>query len=171
MASGEPIFLIDAISAPGAVADQMLPDLITGASTPAEAIPVWKTTDAVINYLDFYGTVSPTYGAAADIVVTLAWSAAVASGNGRWAAGLRAIPDDAEDLDTTAFTYNYITADDAAPSVIGEVAYLALTLTGTPLDSIAAGQRGILRVRREGDHANDTLSAVAYLHGLSVKQA
>ena len=171
MASGEPILLIDAFSAPGAAADQAVPDIIAGASSPAEAVPVYKFLDAVINYLDVYFTLAPTYTAAADVLVGLYWSAAVASGNGRWGASIRAIPDDAEDLDTTAFTYNYITTDDAAPTSIGEVAYLVLTLTGSALDGIAAGERGILRIRREANHANDTLGAVAFLHGVSGKQA
>ena len=148
-------------------------DSITGASTPAEAVPVLDfdggSTD---EHIDFYG-VLPQHYAGGGLTLTFVWSASSATtGDVRWGAAFRRIVDDAEDLDSTAFTYDYNEGNDTTASAVGEVSYFNITFTdGADMDSLAAGEAFILRVRREAsDTGNDTMSGDAELHWVHVKE-
>ena len=123
---------------------------IAGASTPAAAHPVADFDDTTVEYLDFHGLWLPAHYAGGGVTLTFVWGAAATTNNGVWAAAFRAIPDDAEDLDTTAHTYDYnTTADLTPPSAIGEVAYDTLVFTdGADMDSVAASSYFSLRVKR-----------------------
>lgn len=146
-------------------------DAITGASTPAEAVPVLDFDSATQEYIDFYGWMPARYGAGG-ITVTVIWSSDAATGNAIWAAALRAIPDDAEDLDTTAFTYDYNTVTAAAPSAVGETSQDNITFTdGADMDSVPASSHFILRVSRDSDAAGDTIDASdCNLHLVVIKE-
>jgi hypothetical protein len=71
-------------------------------------------------------------------------------------------------LDTTAHTYDYNAATFTTASVIGEWAYDAITFTdGADMNSLANGEFGILRIRREPADAADTLGGNWYIGGLN----
>ena len=93
--------------------------------------------------------VMPRNYAGGGITLQFYWSAAATANTGVLRAAFRRVQDDAEDLDTTAQTYDYNTTEDTAPSVVGEVAYASITFTdGADMDSVTAGDYFILRVSR-----------------------
>ena len=122
---------------------------VVGTSTPVENFLVLDFDDTTVEYADFAGFM-PAYYAGGGVTITFVWSAAATTNNGAWAAAFRDIPDDAEDLDTTAFTYDYnTTADLTPPSVVGETAEDTLAFTsGADMDSVAASHFFRLRVKR-----------------------
>lgn len=147
-------------------------DTVTGASTPAESIPVLDFDGAAqTEYADFYCLMPRNY-AGGGVTLTFIWSASSASNTAVWSAAFRRVADDAEDLDTTAQTYDYNTTGALTPpSAVGEVAYDTLTFTdGADMDSVAAGEYFILRVKRIYDDANDTLAGDISLHAIEIKE-
>lgn len=156
MASGDPVVVI--VRALPPAANYATLDFRPGGSTPAESVAVHDFDGSADEYLDFlckligYGGNGLTF--------TLPWSATSAtSGNVRWGIAIRAIPDDAEDIDA-AHTYDFNSVDDACASASGELSYPTITFTnGADMDSWANGQLAIIRVRREASHANDTMDA------------
>lgn len=124
-------------------------DTMTGTSSPAEAIPVLDFDDTTQEYMDFYGVLPANY-AGGGLTVTMGYSTGDTSDVVDWECAIRRIADDAEDLDTTVHTYDFNGVVDTAPSVIGEVAYAAITFTsGADMDSLAVGEYFILRVTRD----------------------
>lgn len=125
-------------------------DTMTGASTPAEAIPVLDFDDTTQEYADFYAVMPASY-AGGGVTITVGYSAAEASTDVvDWEAAFRRVADDAEDLDTTAHTYDFNGSVDTAPSAVGEVAYASITFTdGADMDSVTAGDYFVLRVTRD----------------------
>ena len=89
-----------------------------------------------------------------------------ASGN------LAVVADDAEDLDTTAHTYDYNAVVATAPSAVGEVAYDNITFTnGADMDSVVAGDYFILRVTRDPTPSSGTdVTGDASLHAIYIKE-
>lgn len=171
MASNDPVLLINKVVPPQANAATA--DSITGASTPAETFPVFDFDAATVEYMDYHGQMSHSYDGGG-LTVRIAWSASsAATGNVIWSAAIRRIVDDTEDLDTTAHTYAYNdAAADAAPTVIGEVTYTERTFTdGADIDSLAAGERFVLRVRRFASDGSDTMSGDAEVHGVSGRES
>lgn len=159
--SASGIKLIQAIP-PGSSAAQL--SVITGAATPAEKVTVWDFDADADEFMDFkcFADVYNSGG----ITLKLPWAATSAtSGNVVWGGAIRAIPDDAEDLDTTAHSYDFNEVTDAAPSAVGEIVYPSITFTdGADIDSLAAGQAFILRIRRNADDAADTMTGDARLY-------
>lgn len=139
-------------------------DIRVGAATPAESLEVADFDAATIEYRDFLCRLSEDYDAGG-LTFQIGWAASSAtSGVTRWGIGIRAIPDDAEDIDTTAHTYDYNDADCTAPSASGEIVYDTITFTnGADMDSWAAGELAIVRLRRNASHANDTMTGDAEL--------
>lgn len=136
-----------------------------GGSTPAEGANVWAFDAATTEYLDFLCLLEG-YGGGG-LTFTLPWSAATATtGVTRWGIGIRAMADDTVDIDVSK-TYDYNDVDDTAASASGELSYPVLTFTnGTDMDSWATGQLGVVRVRRNASHANDTMTGDAQLWAL-----
>lgn len=131
------------------------PGILTGAATPAEIVDTWEFIDASDSYLDFLCRLIGYDGGG------LTWhfghASAVATGTTRIGVAVRAIPDDTEDLDTTAHSYDFNTAGVTVPSAIGEVAYDTITMTdGADMDSWAEGALAIVRVFRDGDGTSGT---------------
>lgn len=145
-------------------------DTMVGASTPAEAVPVLDFDDTTVEYADFY-CYMPAHYAGGGVTLTFVWSAAAATNNGVWAAAFRRVEDDGEDLDTTAFTYDYnTTADLTPPSVVGEVAYDTLAFTsGADMDSVTAGDYFILRVKRPAP-SGTKITGDCSIHAIIVKE-
>lgn len=151
---------------PGANAAQLA--IITGASTPTEKIPVWDFDPTTVEYMDFKFRLENYAGGG--LTVYLPWLSGATTGNVIWSAAIRAIPDDAEDLDTTAHTYDYNDVTDTTASAAGEISIPTIAFThGADMDSLANNEWFILRVRRRADQAGDTLNANdARLFGVAV---
>lgn len=158
MASGQ-IFGLN-LSLPG-TSYALLRTLI-GTSTPAEAMPILNFPDAASAYADFYGS-AEGYGGGG-LTLKLKTSALAATNNYVFQAAIRALPDDAEDFDTTAFTYDFNTVTITAPSAVGENSYDNITFTdGADMDSLANSQGFVLRLLRDPAHGSDNLANTAQL--------
>jgi hypothetical protein len=136
-----------------------------GGSTPIEGVNVWGFDAATIWYLDFLCYLSG-YGGGG-LTFTLPWTAATATtGVTRWGIAVRA--DD--DIDT-AQTYDFNVLDATANGTSGVKVYSTIAFTdGADMDSWANNQTAIVRVRREANHANDTMAGNAELWGLLGKE-
>lgn len=167
MASGSIVGQVSYISPPAANFGTLTRR--AGGSTPAENALVYAFDAATIEYLDFLVYLSGY--AAGGLTVTLLWSAASAtSGVTRWGVAVRRLQDDAEDIDT-AQTYDYNALDATAASASGEPVYDTLTFTdGADMDSWANNEFAIVRVRREANHANDTMTGDAELWAIVIKE-
>ena len=146
-------------------------DVRVGAASPAESVEVYDFDASTIEYMDFLCRLSEDYDGGG-LTFTIAWAASSATSNAtRWGIAIRAIPDDTEDLDTTAHSYDFNDVDATAPSASGEVAYDTITFTaGADMDSWAVGELAIVRIRRNASHANDTMTGDAELLAFSGKE-
>ena len=147
-------------------------DVVVGASTPVENIPVLDFDDTTQEYTDFYCVMPEHYGGGG-ITITVMFSAAQAATDVvAWQAAFRRVADDAEDLDTTAHTYVYNEVIATAPSVVGEVAYDNITFTdGADMDSVVAGDYFILRVTRDPTPSSGTdVTGDASIHAIHIKE-
>lgn len=167
MASGSNVVSVKKILFPNANAPQ--PTMRTGGSTPAERIAVYAFDAGTIEYIDFLCQLVGYDGGG--LTFTLPWTAASAtSGATRWGIAIRALVDDAEDIDAS-HTYDYNDADDTAASASGELSYPTITFTnGADMDSWANGELAIVRVRRNATHANDTMTGDAELWDIIGKE-
>ena len=134
-----------------------------GGSTPAENVVGHAFDAASDEYMDFLCRLHGYDGGGLTLV--LAWTPDTAtSGNCDWEASIRAIPDDAEDLDGShTYVANGVIA--ASPNAAGEVGYDSITFTdGADMDSLADGELFILRIMRDANDAtNDTMTGDAQL--------
>jgi len=168
MASGKPV--VEVLNALPPASSAATRDIRPGGSTPAESVEVFDFDAAADEYMDFLCRLSEDY-AGGGLTFTLPWSATSAtSGVTRWGIAIRRMQDDAEDIDT-AQTYDFNEADDTAASASGELSYPTITFTnGADMDSWAAGELAIVRVYRNADHANDTMTGDAELWGIFGKE-
>lgn len=169
MASGNSLIDLtpQTFSPPATAAAQF--DIIAGTSTPAESIPVLAFDTTTVEYADFRCKM-PAHYAGGGVTIIICSSAGTTTGTLQWAIAFRAIKDDAEDLDTTAQTYDYNTVNiGTLASAVGEVTYDNITFTdGADMDSTAAGDEFILRIRR--DTGSDTASTDCYIHGIEIRE-
>lgn len=94
--------------------------------------------------------------------IRIFWMADTATANEcRWATSITCASDDADDLDTVADDTD-VTSDDTTGSVAGEFS-IATHDHSSAADSMAANDVCVVRVMRDGDHANDDLADVAQL--------
>lgn len=134
------------------------PDSRAGGSTPAEAFPVWDFDDTSDEYMDFLCRLEGYNGGG--LTFTIAWMATSATtGDVRFGIAIRALPDDAEDVDG-AHSYDFNEATGTCASASGEVQYTDITFTdGADMDSWATGELAMVRVRRESsDTGTDTMT-------------
>jgi len=166
MASGDPVLESMEIVPPAASAAQW--DVRAGGSTPAENFTVYAFDDTTDEYVDIKGRLGPNYDGGG-LTLRLPWAAASATTDDvKWDAAIRRIADDAEDIDT-AHTYVFNTVTDTAPSASGELTDAVITFTdGADMDSLAAGELFILRIRRDADDAADTMTGDAQLSASQV---
>ncbi len=147
-------------------------EVLAGASTPVEAIHRLAFDDTTQEYIDFRFPAMPeNYSADTGITIRLKWGAAEAASDViEWQAALRRVADDAEDLDTTAHTYDYNVVVATAPSVIGEVAYDDITFTaGADMDSVVKGDYFFIRITRDPSPSSGTdVTGNGYLYGFEV---
>lgn len=160
MASGQRVGTILSVNVPATLGPQLT--VRAGGSTPAERTRCYGFDASTIEYLDFEVELLGYAGGGLTIIIP--WMAASAtSNNARLRAAIRRIQDDAEDLDTS-HTYDYNVVDATCASATGEVQYTSITFTdGADMDSWANGERAILRVSREANHANDNMAGDAQL--------
>jgi hypothetical protein len=123
-------------------------DYRSGGSTPGEQYMVWDFDPTTVEYMDFLCYLDG-YNSGG-LTFTIPWSAdGTNAGNVEWEIGIRAIPDDAEDVDI-AHVYQYNNVVDAAPSVDGEVVYPTIAFTdGADMDDWADGELAIVRIKRD----------------------
>lgn len=145
MASGAKVVHILEVTPPNALYAQR--STLQGQSSPGENVRVWNFDQTTVEYMDFLCELRGYAGGG--LTFTIAWAHAAATGSVVWGMAIRAIPDDAEDLDTTVHSYDYNnTPSVTVPTVIGEVGYDTLTFTnGVDMDNWANGELGIVRVR------------------------
>jgi len=169
MASGNTLLILTPQSStPTATLGATL-DTMAGTSTPVESVPVLDFDDTTVEYADFY-CVMPSAYAGGGITLTFFHSAAAATGVAGWNAAFRRVADDAEDLDTTAQTYDYNEVAATVAGTIGEVAYDTLAFTdGADMDSVAVNEYFILRVKRNTSVASDATGDCS-LHAILVKE-
>lgn len=148
-------------------------DVEVGTSTPAENIPVLDFEDGTATageYADFYGIMPRTY-AGGGLTLYLHWLSAATTGDCVWKAAFRRVADDAEDLNTTAHTYDYNSVTATTAGTAGELAYDTITFTdGADMDSLAVGESFILRIFRDSDAAGDDLAGDASLFAVEIKE-
>lgn len=147
MASGDVVLEIQGSPNPTA-ADSALPTTVSGGSTPAEDILVWSFGASTNHHLDLIVSLHD-YGGGG-INLHLVWSAASGTtGTCRLQAAFRRMEDDAVQL-SASHSYDYNQVDAAAPSALTEVSYDTISFTdGADMDSLANGETGILRIRRD----------------------
>lgn len=173
MASGDTLLVLTPAAASLPAATFATFDAMAGTSTPAESILVLDFDDTTQEYADFYCVMPAAYSGSTGITCTIMWSAAEAATDVvEWQIALRRVADDAEDLDTTAHTYDYNAVVATAASAIGEVAYDNITFTdGADMDSVTAGDYFILRITRDPTPSSGTdVTGDASLHAIYVKE-
>lgn len=172
MASGNTLLLLTpaASTPPGTVYATL--GVIVGASSPTEAFQTLEFDDTTVEYADFHGLQMPSSYAGGGVTLTFQSAAAANTNTYVLSAAFRKIDDDAEDLDTTAFTYDYNnTGAITAPSVVGETTEDTLTFTdGADMDSVAAGNFFSLRVRRVPTDGSDTLTGDVRILSIAIKE-
>lgn len=169
MASGKPI--IDVIREMPPATLFATWDVRPGGSSPVEALQVLDFDATAIEYMDFLCRLSEDY-AGGGLTLTLAWMATSAtSGAVRWEAAVRRLVDDAEDIDG-AHTYDFNGVTATTASATGEQAYDAITFTdGADMDSWAAGEYAIVRIRRDPTNGGDDLVGDSELIGWSGRES
>lgn len=170
MASGDILCRFTAASGRAVGSDSAILESLTGGSTPSERFVRWSFDDTTTNYVDFRDVLPANY-AGGGITVKIGHGAAAATGNVIYGGAFRRVQDDAEDLDT-AHTYSYQdTAASAVPTVIGEVNYDEFAMTnGAQMDSLAAGEMFVLRLRRNASSGSDTLTGDGYVYTVEIRE-
>lgn len=141
-----------------------------GGSSPAENVLIWSFDASTIEYVDLKVVLDGYDGGG--LTLTLPWSAASAtSGNVIWQAAIRAVPDDAEDIDAS-HSYDYNSVTDAAASASGELSYPVITFTdGADMDSWSDGALAIVRIRRNASDGGDTMTGDAELWAVVIRES
>lgn len=145
---------------------------LAGISTPAESINVFAFDDATVEYMDYLCEMSPQY-AGGGLTVRLCWTSDSATSNEtRWGVAFRRFADDAEDINGAAQTYDYNEIDATAPSTTSrKPIYDSVTFDdGSDMDSVAAGETFLLRIKRNASHANDDMTGDAFLISVSIRE-
>jgi hypothetical protein len=144
--------------------------LFAGAASPAEGVPVIAFDSGTDENVDFVCIMPRHYGGGG-ITLTLMWASTQTSNAVVWNAAFRAVPDDTEDVNTTAHSYDFNAVTATTASAAGEFDYAAITFTdGADMDSVAAGEMFILRVKRDADNGSDNMTGDAYLAAIEVRE-
>lgn len=164
MASGQKVVEIIQVLNPGSA--YATPDIMVGASTPAESLLIYLFDDTTVEYIDLYCRLNEEYDGGG-LTFTTTYGAVATSGNGGWSIAIRAIPVDSEDLDTTAHTYDYNdSAADTVPSAAGEQQTVAIAFTdGADMDSWGVGEYGIVRIKRNTSISGDATGDLKLFSG------
>jgi len=170
---GRPIILTSECSC-GPAANFATHDTIAGGSTPAEVVSVLDFATDATEYKDFKITLPAGYeDNGLDITIIFSMTSDHDEGTPhkvRWEVAFAAISDDNVAISADhAYDFNGVSA--TVPSVVSEVSYDHILFTdGADMDSLAAGQMAILRIRRLHDHEDDNAAGDAELQLISVKE-
>ena len=165
MAVGDPLLAACALRPPKTSYAQLLAaDMVTtGGSQPASTLMIGVFDAALIEYFDFECRLSTLYGGG-NLKVILPWYAAAATAaNCKWEVGFARIQPGTTDINTGTITVTYQSATTAAPSAAGIWTKSEITFTPAQAANVAAGESFILRVRRNGPNAADTMTGSACL--------
>lgn len=112
----------------------------------------------------------PRHYAGGGITVYLHWAAATATtGTIGWDVAFERIGSASQDLDADGFATAQTVTAATVPGTSGHVAITNVAVTnGANLDSLAVGELGRMRIRR--DVSNDTASGDAQLLGIELKE-
>lgn len=126
--------------------------------------------DAAADEACYFEGVLPRHYAGGGLTVTLIWAASSAtSGVTRWDVAIER-HDTGTDLDADSFAAD-ASVDATASGTSGALVYTSLTFTsGAAMDSLAAGEHFRLRVNRDANHANDTMTGDAELFGVEIRE-
>lgn len=118
-----------------------------GGSTDNEGFDVWAFDASSSEKLDFYGAMSPRYvGANLKVRIPII-AASATTGNVGLAAAFRRL-DTAEDLDAShSYSEQSVTA--AVSATNGCPTYAEIAFTAAQIDSLAASEAFVLRLRRD----------------------
>jgi hypothetical protein len=170
MASGNTLLVLTARDGIPTATAYAAHAIFAGAATPAEGVPVLAFDSATDESVDFVCVMPRHYGGGG-VTLTLYWASTQTSNACVWGAAFRAVPDDAEDVNTTAHSYDFNSVTATTASAAGEFAYDAITFTdGADMDSVAAGEMFILRIRRDADNGSDNLTGDAYLAAIEIRE-
>jgi hypothetical protein len=170
MASGQTLVVFTARDGVPSATAGATHGILAGAATPAEGVPYLAFDSATDESADFLGIMPRAY-AGGGLTLNLHWASGVTSGATVWNAAFRALPDDAEDINTTAHSYAFNAVTATTATVAGEVDYAAITFTdGADMDSVAAGESFILRITRDADNGSDGMAGDAYLIAVEIKE-
>tara|TARA_R110002126_G_scaffold291760_1_gene457019 strand:- start:5138 stop:5644 length:507 start_codon:yes stop_codon:yes gene_type:complete len=167
MASGDTLFVLKpGNGSPPATLAAALTG-IDGASVPAERYRVTAHDDTAVEHWDYKLVMPQAYAGTTGVTLRFWSGGAAASGNYILSAAFRRVEDDTNDIEAS-HTYDYNdTSAITAPTVIGEVGIDSLTFTdGADIDSVAAGDMFILRVRVNGG----TIVGDTYIHQIEVQE-
>lgn len=173
MASGNTLLILSAASATPPASTGAELTLLAGGATPSENIILANFDATTVEYLDWPNLVLPAHYSGGGLTVTVRWIAASATTGGVvWGAAIRRDPDDAEDWDTTAHSYDFNDSGTCtAPSAVGETSYDDITFTsGADMDSLAASEGFCLRLRRTTGAAGDDMTGDARLWTVVIKE-
>lgn len=144
--------------------------ILAGAATPAEGIPYLSFDSAADESADFVGVLPRHYGSGG-LTLTLYWASTQTTNAVVWNAAFRRIADDAEDINTTAHSYDFNAVTATTASAAGEVDYATITFTdGADMDSLAVGELFNLRITRDADNGSDNMTGDAYLIAIEIKE-
>lgn len=170
MASGNTLDILGARDGIPTATSGATHGVLAGAATPAEGVPYLAFDSASDENADFQCILARAY-AGGGLTLYLHWASTATTGDVVWNAAIRRIADDAEDINTTAHSYDFNTVTATTASAAGELDYATLTFTdGADMDSVAVGESYILRIRRDADNASDTMSGDAYLVAVEIKE-
>lgn len=165
MASGQSVLKILAAYPPAANAAYQL--AVAGGSTPAEQYWPFAFNDAVDRYMDFLIRLVNYGGGGLTARLALDTSTGTAGNNARFGIGFRRAQDNTNSM-TGSLSYAFTTGDYATPGTRGRWRYQDVAITnGANMDNLADGEYGIMRIVRNGGHANDTVNGIVLLHGVS----
>lgn len=133
-----------------------------GGSTPGEIIQTWDFDDTTPEYLDIKIGLAG-YDATTGLTFRLEWFGNTqTTGTVQWEAAIQRGDDGGNDFDV-AHTYAFNTTSVTTSITAGALDYATITFTdGADMDSLAEGEVGILRIRRN-PAGTDTLTGDANL--------
>ena len=167
MASGQIMQILGVVQPAADYAEQ---DTITGGSTPAEIVDVYDFDPGSTNeHLDVYFKLDSYAGGG--LTVTGDWTSEATSGNAIIGAAIRRT----DSAITASHTYDF---NDQAAQATNATARIPTEFTvtftdGADMDSLADGEVGILRLRRNSNAAGDTLNSndlELWINSITIKE-
>lgn len=142
-----------------------------GGSTPIESVLVCLFNPSTVWYQDFEIILPPNY-AGGGLTFVVEFSSETDNNNAHqvvWGAALRRI-DSAETF-SSSHSYSYQSVTATIPNATDKTKTANITMTsGAQMDSLAAGERAILRIKRDATNGSDDCTGNARLHSIQVKE-